>query len=72
MWGPFSMLTSAGPRYYILFIDDYTRYTFVWILQDKKSKTCTSAYHTDNKEKVGKRKRERESEIDKARKRDTI
>ena len=36
--------TSAGYRYYILFIDDYTRYTSVWVLPDKKSKTCTSAY----------------------------
>jgi len=49
--GPFSMPTSAGPRYYILFIDDYTRCTFVWVLPDKKSKTCTTAYDTDIREK---------------------
>ena len=49
--GPFSRPTSASHRYYILFIDDYTRYTFVWVLPDKKSKTCISAYHTDIREK---------------------
>ena len=40
------MPTYAGHRYYILFIDDYTRYTSVWVLPDKKSKTCTSAYQS--------------------------
>jgi len=44
--GPFSMPTTAGHRYYILFIDDYTRYTSVWVLPDKESKTCTSAYQS--------------------------
>jgi len=44
--GPFSTPTSAGHRYYILFIDYYTRYTSVWVLPDKKSKTCTSAYQS--------------------------
>jgi len=38
------MPTSAGHRYYILFIDDYARYTSVWLLPNKKSKTGTSAY----------------------------
>ena len=46
MCGPFSMLTSACPRYYILFIDDYTHYITVWVLPDMKSKTCTSAYQS--------------------------
>jgi len=40
---PFSTLTSAGHCYYILFIHNYTCYTSVWVLPDKKSKTCTSA-----------------------------
>jgi len=34
--GPFSMRTTAGHCYYILFIDDYTRYTSGWVLPDKK------------------------------------
>jgi len=42
--GQFSTPTSAGHCYYILFIDDYTRYTAVWVLPDEKSKICTSAY----------------------------
>jgi len=46
MCGLFSTPTSAGHRYYILFIDDYTRYTSVWVLPDKKSKPCTSAYQS--------------------------
>ena len=40
------MPTSAGHRYYILFIDNYTRYTSVWVLPDKMSKTRTSAYQS--------------------------
>jgi len=44
--GPFPMLSSAGHRNYILFIHDYTRYTSVWVLPDKKSKTFTSAYQS--------------------------
>jgi hypothetical protein len=44
--GPFSTPTSTCHRYYILFIDDYTRYTSVCVLLDKKSKTCTSAYNS--------------------------
>ena len=50
MCGLFSTPTCASHHYYILFINDYTRYTFVWVLPDKKSKTCTSAYHTDVRE----------------------
>jgi len=44
--GPFSTPNSAGHRYYILFINDYTQYTFVWVLPDKKSKTYTAAYQS--------------------------
>jgi len=44
--GPFSTPTSASHRYYILFIDDYSRYNSVWVLPEKKSKTCTSAYQS--------------------------
>jgi len=43
MCGLFSMPTSASHRNYILFIDDYTRYTSFWVLPHKKSMTCTSA-----------------------------
>jgi hypothetical protein len=44
--GPFSTLTFGDNRYYILFIDDYTRYTSVWLLPNKKAETCTSAYQS--------------------------
>jgi hypothetical protein len=30
----------------ILFIDDYRRYTSVWLLPNKKAKTCTSTYQS--------------------------
>ena len=49
--GPFSMPTSTGHCHHILSIDGYTRYTFVCVLRDMISKTCTSAYHTDIREK---------------------
>jgi len=44
--GPFSTPTLGDNRYYILFIDDYTRYTSVWLLPIKKAKTCTSTYQS--------------------------
>jgi len=44
--GQFSTPTSAGECYCILFIDDYTRYTSVWVLPDNKSNTSTSAYQS--------------------------
>jgi len=43
---PFSTPTLEDNRYYILFIDDYTRYTSVWLLPNMKAKTCTSAYQS--------------------------
>ena len=44
--GPFSTLTLGDNRYNILFIDDYTRYTSVWLLPNKKAEICTSAYQS--------------------------
>jgi len=44
--GPFSTPTLGDNRYYILFINDYMRYTSVWLLPNKKAKTCTSAYQS--------------------------
>jgi len=44
--GPFSTPTFGDNRYYILFIDDYTRYTSVWLFPNKRAKTCTSAYQS--------------------------
>ena len=44
--GRFSTPTFGHNRYYILFIDDYTRYTSVWLLPNKKAETCTSAYQS--------------------------
>ena len=40
--GPFSTPTFGDNRYYILFIEDYTWYTFVWLLRNKNAETCTS------------------------------
>ena len=42
--GPFSTPTFGGNKHFILFVDNYTRFTFVWMLPDKKSETCTTAY----------------------------
>jgi len=44
--GPFSTPTLADNRYYILFIDDYMRYTSVWLLPKQKAMTCTSPYES--------------------------
>jgi len=44
--GPFSTPTFGGNRYDILSIDDFTRYTSVWLLPNSEPKACTSAYHS--------------------------
>jgi len=46
MCGPFSTPTLGDNRYYIPFIDNYMRYTSVWLLPNKKVETCTSAYQS--------------------------
>jgi len=39
--GPFNTPTLRDNWYYVLLIDDYTRYTSVWLLPNKKCETCT-------------------------------
>jgi len=43
---PFSTRTCGDTRCYILFINDYTRYTSIWLLPNEKAETCTSAYQS--------------------------
>jgi len=33
LWGPFSIFTKKGSRYYVLFIDDHTRYCWVYLMK---------------------------------------
>jgi hypothetical protein len=40
---PFSTPTFGRDRYFILFVDDYTHFTFGWMLTDKKLATCPTA-----------------------------
>ena len=42
--GPFNQPSKGGNRYFIVFIDDYTRYPTVYLLKDKRSETCTNAF----------------------------
>jgi hypothetical protein len=42
--GPFTTPSLGGKRYYIVFIDDYSRYTEVYLLADKRAETCTGAF----------------------------
>ena len=35
VWGPAPMLSSLGHRYIVLYIDDFTRYTWVYFLKNK-------------------------------------
>jgi len=44
MGSSFSTPTFGDNRYYILFIDEYTRYTSVWLLPNQNAKTCPTAY----------------------------
>jgi len=42
--GPFSIPTKGGHLHYILFVDDYTRWTTIYLLPDKKQDTSIAAY----------------------------
>lgn len=35
VWGPLSILTKGGSRYYISFIEDYTRYCLVYLMKNR-------------------------------------
>lgn len=41
LWGPAHESSTSGYRYYILFVDDFSRYTWVYILKNK-----SKAFHT--------------------------
>jgi len=43
-WGPFFARTKGGHLHYIIFVDDYTRWTTVYLLPDKKKETCIAVY----------------------------
>jgi len=42
--GPFFARTKGGHLHYIIFVDDYTRWTTVYLLPDKKMETCIAVY----------------------------
>jgi hypothetical protein len=42
--GPFSSPNLGDNRYCILFIDNYPRYTSIWLLPNNNAVTCTSTY----------------------------
>ncbi|RVX04841.1 Retrovirus-related Pol polyprotein from transposon RE1 [Vitis vinifera] len=35
IWGPASVTSTSGAKYFILFVDDYSRYTWLYLLQSK-------------------------------------
>ena len=35
LWGPFLVLSVIGARYFLLFIDDYSRFTWFYLLKSK-------------------------------------
>jgi len=43
---PFSTVTLGNNRYYVLFIDDYTRYSSILLLTNKTGETCTLGYQS--------------------------
>jgi hypothetical protein len=42
--GPFSTPSLGGKRYFIIFVDDYSRYAETFLLADKRAETCTGAF----------------------------
>lgn len=37
VWGPSPVLLSSGSRYFVLFIHDFTRYTWIYFLKNKNN-----------------------------------
>ncbi|CAL5391624.1 unnamed protein product [Camellia sinensis] len=44
VWGPSPILTKRGSAYYVSFVDDYTRYTWVYLMAHKSD--FYQIYHT--------------------------
>jgi len=42
--GPISVPSHGGARYFIVYIDDYSRYAWVYFLSDKSSTTITANF----------------------------
>ena len=42
--GPLATKSVGGASHFIVFIDDYTRYTTVYFLENKRSGTCVSVF----------------------------
>ena len=47
--GPFATPSSGETRYFILFVDDYSRWMGVWLLPNKQTETCKTAYQSFQK-----------------------
>ena len=43
--GPFATPTHKGFKYFILYIDDYSRYSDMYLLPNTLATTCMSAYN---------------------------
>ena len=48
VWGPSKVTTSSGKRWFVTFIDDHTRLTWVYLITDKSevSSIFQNFYHT--------------------------
>ena len=44
VWGPLKYETKSGHKYFIVFIDDFSRFTSVYLLSNKKSDMVTRAF----------------------------
>jgi len=44
--GPFNNKSHGGDLHFIVFIDDYTHHTTVYILLDKRAESCIAAFQS--------------------------
>jgi len=50
VWGPAPISSMGGARYYVIFVDDYTRFTWVYLLHRRSPTNLYRICHNEKKQ----------------------